>query len=224
MERPGCSLFLVTKTNTHKHTHTHRHTYLPPLSPPTPLRAIAVGVCLHPGPQPSPISRRRRSGSEPRKAPVNMPRAPDTCRAPRSKSFFFGSSDTAKAATPSPPRPPAPLSDNGLLEEDEEEDNAGAGGLRISCDGGDSDIGGRGNGPAGSGNPLGGLEMTMDLWRQEKREGRPQSQAFEGRQSLESLRASVSSRLSSCPVSPIRRCVERSVFGRARPFARKIFF
>lgn len=187
----------------------------PPPTQPTPSVPLPfVFVSSHRGPK-TRISRRRRSGSEPRKAPVNMPRAPDTCRAPRSKSFFFGSSDTdtAKAAPPSPPRPPAPLSDNGLLEDDEEEeeDNAGGRVLRISCDGGDSDIGGGGGAcAAGSNNPLGGLEVTMDLWRQERREGRPQSQAFEGRRSLESARVSVSSRLSSCPVSPIRRCVERT--------------
>lgn len=125
-----------------------------------------------------------------------MPRAPDTCRAPRSKSFFFGSDAKAAASVVAPP-PPAAKSDDGLLlaeGEDEEEDEAGEDGDGV---GGLSAIS-----PTGS--SMGGLAMTMELWRREAREGRPQSQAFGTRgPSLESCRVSISSRLSD--MSPTRR-------------------
>lgn len=134
-----------------------------------------------------------------------MPRAPDTCRAPRSKSFFFGSADTKAAVTAplAPPAPPAAKSDDGLLlEEAEDEDEEGGGG------GGD-DVGRMLSVPAISptGSSMGGLAMTMELWRQEAREGRPQSQAFGTRgPSIESYsRASVSSRLSGSLTPPRRR-------------------
>lgn len=133
-----------------------------------------------------------------------MPRAPDTCRAPRSKSFFFGSADTKAAVTAplAPPAPPAAKSDDGLLlEEAEDEDEEGGGG-------GD-DVGRMLSVPAISptGSSMGGLAMTMELWRQEAREGRPQSQAFGTRgPSIESYsRASVSSRLSGSLTPPRRR-------------------
>ena len=133
-----------------------------------------------------------------------MPRAPDTCRAPRSKSFFFGSADTKAAVTAplAPPAPPAAKSDDGLLlEEAEDEDEEGGGG-------GD-EVGRMLSVPAISptGSSMGGLAMTMDLWRQEAREGRPQSQAFGTRgPSIESYsRASVSSRLSGSLTPPRRR-------------------
>ncbi|CAM9131678.1 unnamed protein product, partial [Scytosiphon promiscuus] len=38
--------------------------------------------------------RRRRSGSGQRKTPKDVPRAPETCRAPKSKSFFFSNSSS----------------------------------------------------------------------------------------------------------------------------------
>lgn len=124
-----------------------------------------------------------------------MPRAPDTCRAPRSKSFFFGS-DTKTAAAAATPAPPAAKSDDGLplAEEEEDEDEGG------------DDVGGL-SAISPTGSTMGGLAMSMELWRQEAREGRPQSQAFGTRgPSLESGgRASVSSRLSDALSPPRRR-------------------
>eukprot|EP00903_Cladosiphon_okamuranus_P014503 g13453.t1 len=136
------------------------------------------------------LHRRRRSGSEPRKAPTNMPRAPDTCRAPRSKFFFFGSSDSKAAATPPPP---AAKSGDGLLLEEEEGQE-------------DGDEAGRLSAISPTGSAMGGLAMTMEMWREEAREGRPQSQAFGTRgPSLEGgCRASVSPRLSGATLSPPR--------------------
>lgn len=143
-------------------------------------------------------SRRRRSGSEPRKTPSNLPRAPDTCRAPRSKSFF--GADVRAAVSKAPP---APISDSGRLDEEEEED--------------DDDDGFGGSGRQGfAASP--GLTATMNMWKleeglvpeEEGRSRRPQSQAFGGGRgsSLESLRVSVSSRLSDAPdLSPPRRFV-----------------
>lgn len=143
-------------------------------------------------------SRRRRSGSEPRKTPSNLPRAPDTCRAPSSKSFF--GSDVRAAVSKAPP---APISDSGRLDEEEDEEE-------------DDDVLG-GSGRQGfSASP--GLTATMNMWKLEEglvpgeggRFRRPQSQMFGGARgsSLESLRVSVSSRLSDAPdVSPARRFV-----------------
>lgn len=126
-----------------------------------------------------------------------MPRAPDTCRAPRSKSFFFGG---GAAAAPAAALPVAAKSDDGLLLEEEEEGG-----------GGGSSVGGGVSpaiSPAGGPN-MGGLAMTMELWRQEAQEGgRPQSQAFGTRgPSLESYSRgpSVSSRLSGSLSPPRRR-------------------
>ncbi|CAN0288650.1 unnamed protein product, partial [Ectocarpus sp. 4 AP-2014] len=138
--------------------------------------------------------RRRRSGSEPRRTPSDLPRAPDTCRAPKTKPFFFysGGGSDVKAAPPSP-LPPAPMSDNGdrLLEEDEADDFG---------DGGSRGFSGAGLSLSPAGSVTGGLALNMKLWRQEGEEGdgvggrRPQSQAFDSRgPSLDSLRASVSS-------------------------------
>lgn len=156
-------------------------------------------------------SRRRRSGSEPRRTPSDLPRAPDTCRAPKTKPFFFfssGGGSDAKATPPSP-LPPAPMSDNSgcLLEEDEADDFFGEGGSRGWSGAGLS------LSPAGS--VTDGLGLNMKLWRQEGEGGdgvggrRPQSQAFGSRgPSLDSLRASVaSSRMSLSPcrsLSPAR--------------------
>ncbi|CAB1115629.1 unnamed protein product [Ectocarpus sp. CCAP 1310/34] len=154
------------------------------------------------------LERRRRSGSEPRRTPSNLPRAPDTCRAPKTKSFFFysgggggGGGSDVKAAPPSP-LPPAPMSDNGdrLLEEDEADDFG---------DGGSRGFSGAGLSLSPAGSVTGGLALNMKLWRQEGEGGdgvggrRPQSQAFGSRgPSLDSLRASISS--SRMSLSPCR--------------------
>lgn len=139
------------------------------------------------------FSRRRRSGSEPRRFPTNIPRAPDTCRAPRSKSFF-----DSDVRAPVSKVPPAPSSDCGCLDEvDEEEDDVFGG----------SDQ----NGFSASA----GLTATMNMWKQEglgsgQGDRRSQAQAFDGARgtSMESLRVSVSSRISdAADLSPPRRFV-----------------
>ncbi|CAN0209930.1 unnamed protein product, partial [Ectocarpus sp. 13 AM-2016] len=163
------------------------------------------------------LERRRRSGSEPRRTPSNLPRAPDTCRAPKTKSFFFysgGGGSDVKAAPPSP-LPPAPMSDNGdrLLEEDEADDFG---------DGRSRGFTGAGLSLSPAGSVTGGLALNMKLWRQEG-EGcdevggrRPQSQAFDSRgPSLDSLRASVSSSRMSLSPCRWRPSVASSRIGRA---------
>ncbi|CAM9252521.1 unnamed protein product [Ectocarpus sp. 12 AP-2014] len=165
------------------------------------------------------LERRRRSGSEPRRTPSNLPRAPDTCRAPKTKSFFFysgggGGGSDVKAAPPSP-LPPAPMSDNGdrLLEEDEADDFG---------DGRSRGFSGAGLSLSPAGSVTGGLALNMKLWRQEGEGGdgvrgwRPQSQAFDSRgPSLDSLRASVSSSRMSLSPCRWRPSVASSRIGRA---------
>ncbi|CAM9738757.1 unnamed protein product, partial [Hapterophycus canaliculatus] len=138
--------------------------------------------------------RRRRSGSEPRKTPNEVPRAPETCRAPKSKSFFFSNSssssetvnvkESAQQQPNADPRARRSSFNNigsgskgggfGFLEEDEGELDDFVRDLSVS--------------PAGS-----------CLLGQ-----RPQSQAFGARgPSLDSFRASVSSsRMSLSPAGP----------------------